>query len=171
MDPAEQFVEDVHAELEDMDVGVELQFGAVKRNAPGGAPRVTWWLGPIEFAPPQEVGGVETSAILTQVQELRLRIWHTNRENCRATMTNVLVAARNKGFGGNIRPGKFEWDDTDKAAHMKNGRGLTGAFGLLLPVRDEAVELITIESTTHNAYENDPDTGDLHTTDNEPGDP
>lgn len=171
MDPAEQFVIDVHAEMTAMNVGVLHKFGSVKRNEPGKDPLVTWWLGPITFAPAQEVGGAETNSILTEVQELRLRIWHSSRENVRSTLRNVLIAARNVGFAPNLRPGQFDWDDQEVVAHMKRGRGLTGAIGLMLPIKGEPSELVTIESTTHNAYENDVDTGDLHTTDNEPGDP
>jgi hypothetical protein len=154
-DGAEQFVLDVQDALTTMLAPippVEAVFGALKKNEHRDAPLVNWWLEPLTL---EDIEATDTEpAIVIDQQKLGLRIWHTSIENVRATLHNILAAARAAGYGPKLRfPDRFEWSEqgNNTAAHLKRYYSIQGIVDLRMPVSadPQGVTEVVIETINY----------------------
>jgi hypothetical protein len=149
VDKVDQLIEDIRVELDRLTGGKwpakHWVVGKLKKDEHAMLPRIEWEEAGGAIGIGRTVGG-NTGNIATDTERFLVTIWHSSKENCRNTMHNLLLAARQSAFGPNVVPGAYDWVED---AHLKSGRKLTLAIGLTIPVGTEVHPEAAIASQGH----------------------
>jgi hypothetical protein len=149
VDRIEQLIGEIREELDELTDGKwpasRWVFGKLKKNEHATHPRIEWEEHSGLIGDGKLVGS-NTGNISGDAETFTVTIWHSTRENCRNTLHNLILAARQKAYGPNVKFGAYEWRED---AHTQTGRKLAVRVTLIIGVGTEVMPEAEVETHDH----------------------
>lgn len=153
MDKFEQLIEDIRVELNSLTNGAwpasRWVFGKLKKEHQASLPRIEWEEagGAISTVEKGTPVGSNTGNIAADSESFDVTFWNKDREACRTSMHNLLLAARTTAFGPNVLPGAYRWVED---ANVNSGRKLRLRLTLKIGVSTEVMPEAPVETHGHS---------------------